>query len=90
MALVLLAVFLAIEKGKDLQASIAYGNPQVGPIHPTQRLTLLPTPLLVLAFACLMGAFGWAMLFALRRNGSQRLSNVDVCSRPGSGTSLSI
>src|SRR3974390_2890170 len=33
MALVLLAVFLAIEKGKDIQASIAYANPQVGPIH---------------------------------------------------------
>ena len=90
MALVLLAVFLAIEKGKDIQASIAYANPQVGPIHPTQQLALLPTLLLVLAFACLMGAFGWAMLFALRRTGSQRLSNVDVSSRPGSGTSLSI
>jgi len=90
MALVLLAVFLAIEKGKDIQASIAYANPQVGPIHPTQQLALLPTLLLVLAFACLMGAFGWAMLFALRRTGSQRLSNVDVSSRPGCGTSLSI
>ena len=90
MALVLLAVFLAIEKGKDIQASIAYANPQVGPIHATQQLALLPTLLLVLAFACLMGAFGWAMLFALRRTGSQRLSNVDVSSRPGSGTSLSI
>ena len=90
MALVLLAVFLAIEEGKDIQASIAYANPQVGPIHPTQQLALLPTLLLVLAFACLMGAFGWAMLFALRRTGSQRLSNVDVSSRPGCGTSLSI
>ena len=90
MALVLLAVFLAIEKGKDIQASIAYANPQVSPIHPTQQLALLPTLLLVLAFACLMGAFGWAMLFALRRTGSQRLSNVDVSSRPGCGTSLSI
>ena len=78
MALVLLAIFLAIEKAKDIQASIAYGNRELGPIHATQQLALLPTLLFALGAACVTGAFGWAILFALRRSGSHRLSDVDT------------
>jgi len=90
MALVLLAVFLAIDKAKAIQASIAYANPQIGPIHGTQQLALLPTLLFVLAGARVTGALGWAILFALGRSGSHRLSDVDASSRPRSGTGLPI
>ena len=84
MALILLAVFLAIQKGKAIQASVAYATPHVGAIHRTQQLALLPTLLFVLAVACVTGALGWAILFALRRSGSHRLSDVDTfrTSRP--------
>jgi hypothetical protein len=78
MALVLLAVFLAIEKGKDIQASIAFGNPQMGPIHVTQPPALLRTLLFVLGAACVTGAIGWAILFAFGRSGSHRLSDADT------------
>jgi len=77
MAVILLAVFLAIQKGKDIQASVPYDNPQVGHIQATQQPALLPTLLFVLAAAGVTGALGWAILFALRRSGSHRLSDVD-------------
>ena len=90
MGLILLAVFLAIQKAKDIQASIAYANPQAGPIHATQQLALFPTFLFVLASACIIGLLGWVILFALRRSGSHRLSDVDTSSRPDPGSSLSL
>jgi len=65
MTVILLAIFLAIDKAKAIQASIPYANPQVGPIHPTQQLMLLPTLLFVLAGACVTAALGWGILFAL-------------------------
>ena len=82
MGLILLAVFLAIQKAKDIQASIAYANPQAGPNHATQQLALLPTLLFVLASACVIGLLGWVILFALRRSGSHRLSDVDTSMPP--------
>jgi len=90
MALILAGILLAIHKAKAIQASVAYANPQVGPIHSTQQFMLLPTLLVVLAGACIAGAIGWAFFFALRRTGMHRLSNVDSSSRQHSGGTLSI
>ena len=90
MAVILLAIFLAIDKAKAIQASIPYANPQVGPIHPTQQLMLLPTLLLVLAGACVTAALGWGILFALHRSGVHRFTDVDASSRPRSSRSLLI
>jgi hypothetical protein len=61
LGLILLAVSLAIQKAKDIQASIAYANPQAGPIHATQQLALFATLFLCgrprALSACLAGLF---------------------------------
>ena len=90
LGLILLAVSLAIQKAKDIQASIAYANPQAGPIHATQQLALFATLFFVLASACIIGLLGWVILFVLRRSGSHRLSDVDTSNRSDSRSSLSI
>ena len=88
MTIILAAVLIAIDKAKAIQSSIPYANPQVGPIHSTQQLMLLPTLLLVWMGASIAGVVGWAVLFALRRTGVQRLSDVDPAGGPCSGGRL--
>jgi hypothetical protein len=80
MALILIAVLMAIDKAKSIQASVPYANPQVGPIRP-EEFTLVPTLLIVLVGACIAGAIGWGVLFALRRSGIHRLAEVNPSHR---------
>jgi len=89
MTIILAAIVMAIEKAKAIQASIPYSNPHVGPIQPAQ-FTLLPTLLLIMAFACMSGGIGWAILFALHRSGVHRLAEFDPSGDQGSGRGMSV
>ena len=89
MTILLVAIIMTIEKAKAIQGSIPSANPQVGPIHPG-HVTILPAFLIALVGACVAGAIGWTVLFALRRSGVQRLSNVNPSSGPRPGGGLSI
>ena len=89
MTVILIAVIMTIEKAKAIQESVPSTNPLVGPIRP-EHVTILPAFLIAVAGACLAGALGWAILFALRRSGVHRLSDVNPSSgqRPGGGLSI--
>ena len=89
MAIILAGVVMAINKGKAISASIPYANPRVGPIQPAQ-FTVLPSLTLTLLCACLAGAIGWVILFALHRSGVQRFSDINSSNSDRSGTKLSI
>ena len=77
MAVILAAVMLAIEKARAISLSIPHANPPVGPIHPTQTM-IVQVLLATLICAIGAGAIGWAIQFALRRSGLQRISDVTV------------
>jgi hypothetical protein len=76
MTLILVAVVIAIDKARAIQASVPRVNPHVGPIQPA--VTLLPSFFLILVIACVAGVLGWSVLFALHRSGLHRLSEVDL------------
>jgi hypothetical protein len=76
MTIILAAVIMTIEKAKAISASVPHTSQTVGPIQPEQ-FTTVSTFLVVLASACVAGALGWAILFALHRSGSQRLSEIN-------------
>ena len=83
MTILLVAIIFTIEKAKTI--SVAYANAQVSPIR--VEVSVLPAFAMVLVGACIAGAIGWAILFALRRSGVHRLSDVNPSSgqRPGEG-----
>jgi len=76
MTLILIAVLMAIDKARSIEFSGPYPSPQVGPIAQAE-FTLLPTLLIVLVGACAAALIGWAIVFALRRSGIHRLSEVN-------------
>jgi len=84
MTIILVAILVAIDRAKAIQASIPYANPQVGAIKAAE-FAALPTLLIALLGACVAGVVGWAILFALRRSGIHRLSEIG----PSSGRSSS-
>ena len=73
MTLILAGVILAIKRGEDIATSLPHVNPQVGPIQPAH--STLPPIAIFLALFYLMGLVG-GLLFALRRSGTDRLSDV--------------
>ena len=81
MAIILAAIILAMDKARAIQDSGPYSSPQVGPIRSADFSLFLPL-LLALGAACLAGAIGWVILFALHRSGIHRLSDVDSSSGP--------
>ena len=89
MAIILVGVVMAINKGKAIQASIPYANPRVGPIQSAQ-FTVVPSLMLTLVGASVVGAIGWVIIFALHRSGIQRFSEVDLSNGSRSDTKLSI
>jgi hypothetical protein len=88
MAVILAGVVLAIEKATAIRVSVPDSSPHVGPIQPA-HFTFFPTMLVIFGGACLAGAFGWAILFALHRSGIHRLAEFDPASNPESGGHLS-
>ena len=75
MLVILAAIVMAIEKAKAIQASVADTHPYVGPIQPA-HFTVISTFALVFVGGCVIAAVGWAVLFALRRSGVHRLSEL--------------
>jgi hypothetical protein len=75
MLVILAAVVMVYEKAKAIQASLPNTHPYVGPIQPAQ-FTLISTFAVVFVAGCVIGAVGWAVLFALRRSGAQRFSEL--------------
>lgn len=78
MTVILVAVIMAIEKAKAISASLPPTSTPVGPIEPA-HLSTVTTFLVILALALSAAVIGWLVVFALRRSGLQRLSDV----RPG-------
>lgn len=75
MTVILAGVVLTIEKAESIRASVPYANPPVGPIQPV-HLTILATMALMFLAVYIAGAVGWVVLFALRRSGVHRLSEM--------------
>jgi len=76
MTLILLAILMAIDKARSIEFSGPYPSPQVGPIQ-SADFTLLPTLLVLVAAAGVAALIGWAIVFALRRSGTHRLSEMN-------------
>ena len=89
MTIIFVAILVAMDRAKAIQESIPYANPHVGPVRSID-FTVLPSLLLVLAGACVAGASGWATVFALRRSGVQRLSEIGPADNRRSGGQLTI
>ena len=87
MVVILAAVMFTIEKAKAISASVPHANPSVGHIQPAQ-MTILPSLLVAMFSAIVVGLIGWTILFALHRSGVQQLSemNPPSCRGPGAGT----
>jgi hypothetical protein len=75
MTVILAGIVLAIEKAESIRASVPYNNPPVGPIQPA-HLTILTTMALTFLLVYAAGAVAWVVLFALRRSGVHRLSEM--------------
>ncbi|PYT97175.1 MAG: hypothetical protein DMG38_20835 [Acidobacteria bacterium] len=73
MVVILAAVMFTIEKAKAISASVPHANPSVGHIQPAQ-MTILPSLLVAMFGAIVVGLIGWGILFALHRSGVQQLS----------------
>jgi hypothetical protein len=75
MAVILAGVILTIEKATGIQDSLPYTNPQLPPIQ-TEHFTFFPAMAVILLSAYAAAAIGWAALYALRRSGMHRLSEM--------------
>jgi hypothetical protein len=75
MALILGGVLLAIQKAEAIHASLPQDDPPVGPIHPVHSM-FVPGIMLLFLYFYAAGLMGWAVLFALRRAGVHRLSQM--------------
>ncbi len=75
MTVILAGVVLAIQRADAIRASVVDVNPPVVTIQPTQP-TFLPTFALMFLGVYIAGALGWLVLFALRRSGVHRLSEM--------------
>jgi flagellar biosynthesis protein FliQ len=84
MTVILAGVVLAIEEADAIRASVSDVNPPVVRIQPA-HLTFLPKIVLTFLVVYIVGALGWAILFALRRSGVHRLSEMQ--SAPDRGES---
>lgn len=77
MAVILAGTILAIEKCKSVVGSLHRINPQNSPLAPEQ-ITFFGAFAVVLISSCVLGIVGWAVLFALRRSGVHRLSQISA------------
>ena len=77
MTVILGAVVMAIEKATAIQASVPHTRQPVGPIR-AEQFTFLPTIGMLFAIGCAAGAACWGILFALRRSGVHRLSELQL------------
>jgi hypothetical protein len=77
MLVILAAVVYTIEKAKSLQSVLPSSSPALGPIEPA-HVAVVPSFFVGLALILSCAALGWLLVFALRRSGLHRLSNLDT------------
>ncbi len=78
MAIILAGVILTIEKATAIEESLPLAYPQqLPPIHP-EHFTFFPAMAVIFLSAYAAAAIGWAVLFALRRSGVHRLSEMPM------------
>ena len=75
MTVILVAVLMAIEKARAIQLSVPPSHQEVGPIQ-SANFTVVPTFALLSVMGCVVGAIAWAVAYALRRSGVQRLEEL--------------
>jgi hypothetical protein len=76
MAVILAGVILAIEKATAIEQSFPLAYPQqLPPIQP-EHFTFFPAMAVIFLSAYAAAVIGWAVLFAMRRSGVHRLSEV--------------
>jgi hypothetical protein len=78
MTIILAGVILTIEKATAIEESLPLAYPQqLPPIHPV-HFTFFPAMALIFLSAYAAAMIGWAVLFALRRSGVHRLSEMST------------
>ena len=77
MTVILAGVVLAIQRADAIRASVSDVDAPLVSIQPAHQ-TFLPTFALMFLGVYLAGALGWVVLFALRRSGVHRLSEVSA------------
>jgi hypothetical protein len=76
MTVILAGVILTIEKATAIQNSLPSAYPQqLPPIQP-ENFTFFPAMAVIFLSAYAAAVIGWAVLFALRRSGVHRLSEM--------------
>ena len=75
MAVILAGVILTIERATAIQDSLPYANPKLPPIH-AEHFTFFPAMAVIFLSAYAAAVIGWVVLFALRRSGVHRLSEM--------------
>jgi hypothetical protein len=76
MTIILAGVILTIEKATAIEESLPLAYPeQLPPIHP-EHFTFFPAMAAIFLSAYAAAVIGWAVLFALRRSGVHRLSEM--------------
>jgi len=78
MLVILAAVVYTIEKAKSLQYVLPSSSPSFGPIDKTAQVAVIPAFFVALAVVLSCAALGWLIIFAFRRSGLHRLSNLDT------------
>jgi hypothetical protein len=81
MTIILAGVILTIEKATAIRESLPLAYPQqLPPIQPGHR-TFFPAMAVIFLLAYAAAVIGWAVLFALRRSGVHRLSEMPAAPR---------
>ncbi len=76
MTIILAGVILTIEKATAIEESLPHAYPQqLPPIQP-EHFTFFPAMAVIFLSAYAVAIIGWAILFALRRSGVHRLSEM--------------
>jgi hypothetical protein len=78
MAVIFAAVIVAIEKATSVSASMLHVNPH----NVIKPYSLPQTIALLFGITYALGVIGWAILFALRRSGAQRLFDTEIWPQP--------
>jgi hypothetical protein len=81
MTIILVAVIMTIVKATAIEDSVPPASTAVGPIHPA-HFTIVSTLLILMAGVCVAATVVWGVLFALKRSGIQRLSEINTTSHP--------
>jgi len=87
MTVILAAVVVAIDKATAISASAPHASLPMGPIQPL-RFSIISTLLITMAGLGVCGAVLWAVLFALHRSGTQRLSDLNPSASPRPGKTI--